>query len=190
MPSRAATSGRITASSPASWSRPEPDGAQQPEAVLAETPGRLADGAYEPGREVLLSADEVEDRAGLGILEHAVDGEVAATGIGLGVGVPNPCGMAAVEHADILAEGRDLEGVSLLANQDDAERRADEDRLGEERLDLVRAGGGGEVIVLRLHAPQAVAHTSAGQQRLVARLAEPAREADGEVAVRDPGHRG
>jgi hypothetical protein len=61
--------------------RGETDGAQHPQAILAEAARGVADGAQEAAVEVGASADEVDDLAGDGIVEHAVDGEVAALGI-------------------------------------------------------------------------------------------------------------
>ena len=56
--------------------------------------------------------------------------------------------------------------------------RADGEGLGEEGDDLIGRGGGGDVEVLGREAEQQVAHASAGEEGLVARVAQAA--GDGE----------
>jgi hypothetical protein len=68
---------------------------------------------------------------------------------------------------DVFAKGGDLDLDPIEDDHDDAERRADRDRLLEERLDLLGPCRGGDVVVVDRPAEQAVPHASAGEQRLM-----------------------
>lgn len=59
----------------------EADGAEEAEGVFLEAGGGVADSAEDSGFEVSLAAYEVDDFVGEGVLEEAVDGEVAALGV-------------------------------------------------------------------------------------------------------------
>ena len=162
----------------------ESDGAHHAQLVLGEAQGGVADGADDAASEVFAAVDEVE-RGGCGVArcfifdgieEHSVDGEVAAEYIFARVGGVTHCiGTAAVGVGAVGAEGGDLGGdldvVDLIADEDNAEVRADGEGLGEEGDDLIGRGGGGDVEVLGREAQQQVAHASAGEEGLMARIA-------------------
>ena len=74
--------------------------------------------------------------------------------------------------------------VELLADEDDAEVGADGEGLGEERDDLIGRGGGGDVEVLGREAEQEVAHASAGEEGLVAGVAQAAGDGERGAEVR------
>ena len=92
----------------------EADGAKQPQSVLGEARGGIADGAEDAGGEVGAAVDEVDDLAGFRVLEQSVDGEIAASGVGLGVGEADRLRMAAVDVYAVAAEGRDLDDVAVV----------------------------------------------------------------------------
>ena len=125
----------------------EADGAEEAEFVFAEAGGGIADGAEGPGFEVGLAADEVDELVRDRIVEHAVDGEVAAVGVFLGRGEGDHLGTASVDVFVVGAEGGDLEGAAVFHDQDDAEVGADGLGVGEKFLHLGGFGGGGDVIV-------------------------------------------
>ena len=138
-----------------------------------------------PRRKVFAAADVVEDGGveiagglvGDGIEQHAVDGEVAAEDVFARVGgVADGIGTAAVGVGAVRAEGGDFGGdlvaVDLLADQHYAEVCADGEGLREERDDLVRGGGRGDVVILGCDAEEEVANAAAGEEGLVAGAAE------------------
>ncbi len=127
------------------------------------------------------AANEVEGRGrgvagcfkGDGVEQHAVDGEVAAEDVFAGVGgEADGVGAAAVAVGSVVAEGGDLGGDACIADEDDAEVRADGEGLWEELLHDVRGGAGGYVEVLGLVAEQEIADASAGEVGLMARGAQ------------------
>ena len=155
--------------------RREPHGAQQPQLVLFHALPGVADRAQHAGLQVGHAADVVDHRAGRGVLEQAVDREVPAAGVRLGRAEPHRVRPAAVGIALLLAEGGDLDllrGGMLAAvrqHDDDAEALAHRQRaaLPEELPHPGRRGVGGDVVVLRPLAQQAVPHAPAGEQREV-----------------------
>jgi hypothetical protein len=80
-----------------------------------------------------------------------------------------------------VAKGGDLSGdfaaVDFVADQDYAEVGSDGEGLGEECDDLVRSGGGGYVVIFGRQAEQQIADASAGEERLMAGVAQ--RSGDG-----------
>lgn len=100
-------------------------GAEHPEFVFSETARRFADRANDPGGEIGAAADEVEDFAGVVAHEEAVDGEIAALDVLFGCfGVDDLIGMAAVGIAEVGTKGGDLYLEGIVADEDDAELRA------------------------------------------------------------------
>src|SRR5688572_6006874 len=67
----------------------ESDSSQQPEFVLGKAFLRVADGTHYPVPDVSLAGDIVDDMLLHRIVEQAVDGEVAAQDIRLGIGEGN-----------------------------------------------------------------------------------------------------
>lgn len=74
----------------------ETDGAEEAEGVFFEAGVGVADGAEGAGVEVCEALDVVDDFAGGGVLEEAVDGEVAALGVFFWGGVGDSVGSASV----------------------------------------------------------------------------------------------
>ena len=72
--------------------------------------------------------------------------------------------------------------MAAVFGDHDAEMRADFVGPGKQRHHLFRAGGSGDVVVLRRVAEQAVAHATARKQRLVARRDEAAGKLGGGIA--------
>ena len=89
--------------------RSKADCAKHAEFVFAETKVRIADGADQVLSQVAASSDEVENVSGLRILEHAVNGEVAAKDVFARIGGEADCVRpAAIQVDPVLAEGCDL----------------------------------------------------------------------------------
>ena len=147
----------------------ETHGAQEAQAVLAETRGGVADGAQDARGEVGPTADEVDHLVGNGVEEHAVDGEIAAFGVAPGRGEGDIDGAAAVDVDAVGAEAGDLELRLAIQDADDTEVRADGDCAREQRLHLLGAGAGGDVEVVRGDAAELVAHAAAREVGDVAR---------------------
>ena len=143
----------------------EAHGAHHPQAVFADAVGGVTDGAEHARVEVSLAADVVDEPVGEGIEKEAVDREVAALGVLLRRGKADGGGVASVEVLAVVAKGRDLEFAAAVEDHDDAEVRADGDRAAEKRLHLLGARVGGDVVVVRRHAHEPVAHAAAGVER-------------------------
>ena len=132
-----------------------------------------------------------------GIEQQAVDGEVAALDVFLGIGgVADLVGMAAIGVDAVAAErghlshgvarrgiGRVLERRSLVegfvGDQHHAEMRADGEGAREEIEDDVGCCGGGYVVVERGAAEEEIAHAAAGEVGLVALGAQGFDDAEG-----------
>ena len=151
----------------------ETDGAEETEPVFGEAEGRVADGAERVVFEVIAAADEVDEVTGERVEEHAIDGEVAALGVGFRGGEDDVVRAAAVEVGAVGAEGGDFEEVAVEVDDDDAEVSADELGAGEEGEDLVRGGAGGDVVVVGLAAEEFVADAAACEVGGVAGVGEP-----------------
>jgi len=124
----------------------EADGAKEAEAIFGKAGEGIADGADLLGCEIGLAVDVVEEFIFEGIKKHAVDGEVAPLGIFLGGGESDGGGAATVEVGAVDAEGGDFEDVIVEAESDDAESFAlGVGGFGEEGLDLVGGGRGGDI---------------------------------------------
>lgn len=157
----------------------EADGAEEAEPVFGEAEGRVADGAERVVFEVVAAADEVDEVTGERVEEHAIDGEVAALGVGFRGGEDDVVRAAAVEVGAVGAERGDFEEVAVEVDDDDAEVSADELGAGEELEDLVRGGAGGDVVVVGLAAEEFVADAAAGEVGGVACVGEPPGEVGG-----------
>ena len=157
----------------------EADGAEEAEFVFAETGDGVADGAEGFGLQVGLAADEVDELVRDRIVEHAVDGEVAAVGVFLGRGEGDHLGTASVDVFVVGAEGGDFEGAAVLHDEDDAEMGADGLGVGEKFLHLGGFGRGGDVIVVRVESEEFVPHAAAGEIGDVAGLLQAAGEVGG-----------
>jgi hypothetical protein len=124
----------------------EADGAEEAEAVFGKAGEGIADGADLLGSEIGLALDVVEEFIFEGIKKHAVDGEVATLSILLGGGEGDGGRAATVKVRAVDAEGGDVEDVIVDAEADDAEGFAlGIGGFGEEGLDLVGGGRGGDI---------------------------------------------
>ena len=152
----------------------EADGAEETEFVLAEAGHGIADGAEGAGLEVGLATDEVDKVFRHRIVEHAVDGEIAAGGVLFGGVKRDHLGAASVEVLVVGAEGGDFEGVAVFHDKDDAEVGADRLGVGKKFLHFVRFGRGGNVIIVGMESKKFVAHAAAGKIGGVAGLLQAA----------------
>jgi hypothetical protein len=140
----------------------ETDGAQGPEAVLAEALERVAHGAHEAPREVLAAAVGVDEQLGRKIEGHRVDSEVPAREILLdGRGELDGSGVPAVDVARFGPEGRDLDLQALEKDGDRAvlDARRDDPPVGSDDFFRPRVRGGVEVA--HLSAEEIVANGAA-----------------------------
>jgi len=157
----------------------ESDRAEHPQVVFGEAPGGPTDGADEAGVQVVLAADKVDQTASEGVVEHAVDREVASEGVLACGRKANAVRSTAVLIVFIDAEGGDLDPVPADADEDDAELHPNLSGAAEQRHDSIRAGVGGDVVVLGPPVHFHVAHAAAGEEGLVAGVAEPPQDAEG-----------
>jgi hypothetical protein len=124
------------------------DGTKEAKAIFGKAGERIADGADRFGREIFLTLNEVEEFIFEGIKKHAVDGEIASFCVFLGCRECDGGGAPSIEVGAVETKGGDFKDVFLDAESDDAKRFSLRvGGLGEERLDLVGRGGGGDIYV-------------------------------------------
>lgn len=150
----------------------EADAAQDAQLVLLEALARIPDGADDARLEIGAAADVVDHAFLDGIVEKAVDREIAPPGIALGIGKGDGFRVASVAVLAIGAEGGDFVFTAILEHDNDAELRPDRHGAREQALDLFRPGAGGDVIVLGLRAEQQIAHAAASKAGLVSMCAK------------------
>ncbi len=109
---------------------------QDAQVVLADAGWRVADEADPPGGEIR-EAVRVVVEGPVGAERERVDGEVAALGVGREVAAEAHDGVTAV-RLDILAQGRDLEGLAVDHHRDGAVLDAGRDGL---EAGVLRRGG-------------------------------------------------
>ena len=149
----------------------EADGAEEAETVFGKAGEGIADGAYLLGSEIGLALNVVEEFIFEGSKKHAVDGEVAPLGIFLGGGEGDGGGAAAVEVGAVDAEGGDFKNVVVEAEADDAEGFALRiGGFGEEGLDFVGGGRGGDIDIGISAVEEGIADATSGVNGDVAGL--------------------
>ena len=136
-------------------------GAKHPKMVFGEAAFGVADGADDLFLQIGFASDIVDDFVGDWIVEHSVNGEVAAFGILFGSAEMDAVGAAAILIARVFAEGGDFGFDAVLDDHDDPKGFADGDGFLKELFDLFGEGVGGDVVVFGGSAQQAVAHGSA-----------------------------
>ena len=102
--------------------------------------------------EVGLTAYEVDNFSALRILKESVNGEVTSLCVFFGGGEGDGFGVASVFVGAIVTEGGYFERELAFFDEDDAKVGTNGIGAGEERHDLVRGGGGSEIVVLGLDA--------------------------------------
>ena len=120
--------------------RGEAHRAQHAELVLVEAGRGIADRAHDAAREIVAAADVVDDAVLDRVEEHAVDGEIPARRVLLGVAERDRHGMARVEVDAVAAEGRDLDAI--VARRHRARRRTARRPAGCPRRAPARASAG------------------------------------------------
>ena len=154
--------------------------AQHAHRVFAIARFRIADQAQQPRLHIVVAADVVAYREILDRVIQRIRGEVAADRIVLDRAVDVVAQQAAtlvlfaVAAAVIAvgAEGGDLDDLAAIHDMGQAEAAADQPAVAEQRLDLLRRGVGGHVVILRRTADQQVAHGAAYQVATEAGLAQ------------------
>ena len=104
--------------------RRQTDGAQAAQLVFAQPCRRVADGSQDVVLQVGLAPDEVDHFTGDWVHEHAVDREVAASGVELGRAEDDRLRAPAVDVGAVAAKSRDLDFdalAMLVAHAHDAE---------------------------------------------------------------------
>lgn len=142
----------------------EANGAEESEVVFLEAGGGFADSANELGIQVGLAIDVVDERAGFGIVEEAIDGEVPALGILFGGGERDGLRAAAIAVRAVGAEGGDFDPAFAGGwYDDDSEVGTDELAAREEFGDLSGVCGSGDVVVFGITIEEEVTDGATGQ---------------------------
>ncbi len=132
----------------------------------------LADGTEDSIFQVLLAADVVDHSVFDRVIEQAIDGEIASLGVFLGGGEADGGWTAAVFIRDIRTERRDFDNAFPLADEDDAESRADSLCVAKQLANALGRGIGGDVVILGIDAEEPVADAAAGEVGNVTALAK------------------
>ena len=145
--------------------RGEADSAEHAEFVFGETAGSIADGADDSFSEIGAAADKVENFTGVVAHEEAVDGEIAALHIFFrSLGIDDLVGMAAVGIADVRAECGDFDLEGILADEYDAELRADIEGVGEELQNFLRSCVCGDIVIGGIAMEKDVSHAATDEE--------------------------
>ena len=160
------------------------DGAEHADGIFLEAIVGIADAAQQAVLQVFQAADVVDDREVGDVVEQRVDGEVAAEGVFFGrakrvvvldqqVGRVGRVGgvrrgqrlgrLGLGASRDVLAEGRDFNGLHPEADVGEAEAAADDPTVPKELLDLVGVGRGADVEVFGPPAQEEVADAAADE---------------------------
>jgi len=107
------------------------------------------DGSEQTAAEICFSTDPIVGAALERVVEQTVDGEVAPECIGLRAGKADLVRMPAIGVIRLCAEGSHLEWFVRFHNQHDAELFADWNGMRKDAFDLVRASGGGHIVIVR-----------------------------------------
>ncbi len=160
--------------------RRESCGPQHPQRVVAEADVGIAGGPQHFTQQVLDSTRGVDELSLGNPQRHCVDGEVSAQEIRLEGIAEDDIGLAGHAVVAVGAVGRDLDLVAPDARTDRAELAADVPVRGDERAedleDVVGSGIRREVEVVRRAAQQRIAHRTAHDRELAARVGEGAPE--------------
>ncbi|CAK9072616.1 Uncharacterized oxidoreductase SSP0419 [Durusdinium trenchii] len=164
----------------------ESHGPEHPQFVFAHPRTWVADGADNALFEIVLTADEVVDRVGKWIEEHPVDREIASLGILLRRTKGDMRWPPSIAVVSLPAERCDLDVLQRLGGSDEnhpeAFTHSDCAALAEDLPDLVGAGIGGDVEVVRDPVHQQIAHAATGKVRGVPGGDESLDHVDSEVA--------
>lgn len=157
--------------------RGKADRPQQPEFVLFHPRRRIADGPDDPCRQIAFAADVVKDPTVDRIVEHAVDGKIAAEGVLGGGAVADRLRPASVEIRSLGPECGHFHRRNAFVPQDGdhAEAGPDGQRpIAAERLaDLFGSRRRGDVVVLGIAAQQQIPDAPSGKQGFKTGVAQP-----------------
>ena len=151
-------------------SRGEPNPPQHSKPILLEPVFRFADRPQHPPVEIVLTADEVDDRAGNRMLEDPVDGEIPSQGIGLRRAETHAARAATVLVCEVRPERRDLDHPTPTRYEHDSETRPDASSARKQLENPIRNRLGRHVDVRRLKTEQTIADAPTGEVCLVPML--------------------
>src|SRR5207302_3538849 len=117
--------------------------------ILGEAILRLANRANDLRAQISLATNPIAQLAFDRIEEQAIDGKVAAFGIGFGIAENHDLGAATVLVISFSAERGDLKFVAIGDDDDDAELAPHGDRSWKHFFDLVGQGRGYDVVIIR-----------------------------------------
>ena len=158
----------------------KPHHAQHAHRVLAETRRRVADHAHQAGLEVGDAAHVILHREVADVVVQGVDRDVAPHRVFVlaaeHVVGQQPAGLVDVVVGLALflagvrrsAEGRDLDNVLPVADMRQTEASADQARIAEQFLDLLRARVGDDIEIFGFAPQHQVAHAAAHEKTRVA----------------------
>ena len=159
----------------------KPDRPQHAHRVLAITRDGIADQTQQARVDVLNAIDMIDHREIGDVVVECVDGEVTAKGVFFQAAVdivadnaPFRIHMALPAARFILrvqcAESRHFNDLPAEHHMRETEAAADQPAITEQATYILRARIGGNIEILRLAPEQQIAHTTANQMGLIARI--------------------
>ena len=144
---------------------------EEAKAVFRKTGDGVADRANGFGGEIRATLDIVEDFVFERIKKHAIYGEIPSPGVFFGGGEGDGRGASSVEVRAVDTERSNFKDMLVDPQTDDTEGFALwVGGFGEQGLDLVRCGGGGDVDIGIYAFKQGVSNAAAGVNRDMACL--------------------
>ena len=159
--------------------RGETGQSNDPQPVLGEARGGVADGAQAALLQVFETSGRVEDPIPMHVEVQRVDGEITALRVLVGtVGVLDLVRMASVAIARLAAKGRQLDRDPVQNHDDRPKGATDRVRLLEQALDFFGARVGRTIEILDLATERQVAHRPTDDPRFFAGFTKTAIDLD------------
>src|SRR5207237_8022110 len=117
--------------------------------ILGKSVLRRADGSDDPGAQIRFPIHPVMELPLAGIEEETIDREITPPGVRNGITEDYAFRMPAILVISFGPEGGDLKFMASFQNNDNAEFPPNRNRSRNQLIDLVRQGGGDDVIIVR-----------------------------------------
>ena len=144
----------------------------QAQVVFAKARLRFSDGPDHASRQVGLTADIIEHPPLHWIEKKPVDRKITALRILHRGRKPNSIRMASIAIVTIFTKGGYLKRMTTRPHDDDTKVGANRQTVGKKRHHNRRQRTGGNVVIVRLHSAQKIAHTTARKHGFMAMLAQ------------------
>src|SRR5688572_8287821 len=163
--------------------RAETNGTKQAQLVLFKTLLGVTDGSDNAITNIVLTGNVVDHPLLLGIVEQAVNGEIAALHIRSGIREGNACWAPAIDVRVVRAERRHFKRMPSMDDEDDPELRAHRFSMRKDLHYFRGWSAGRDIVIGRFDLHHHVAHAASDEVCLVSFLTELADDLDREVGL-------